>query len=390
MKAVVYEDVRSVGVREVADATVETGSDALVRVTSSAICGSDLHMFDGRTGADPGLVLGHEPLGVVEQVGPAVETIAPGMRVVIPTHLYCGTCHMCAQGRSAACLRARSDGCGAAYGYAGMGGYRGAQALMLRVPWADANCIRLPGEPGDAYEDDFVLLADAFVTGWHATTLAGVAAGDTVAVFGAGAIGLLAAYAARLRGAREVYCVDGVDARLDKAGELGAIPVDFRTGDPVGQIEQLRAAAGLPIGEEKLGGVDKVVDAVGFQAHDRAQPDRERPGQVIADAARLVNPAGAVGIAGVYPERDLDPRPGETTDGYLTVPWGTFFGKGVTVRFGRTHDRRYTTGLRDLITSGRARPGTIVTHHGSLRDAPELYRRFDRREGGVIKAVLHP
>jgi glutathione-independent formaldehyde dehydrogenase len=390
MKAVVYQDVRTVGVCEVPDAAIEAGSDAVVRVTSSAICGTDLHMYDGRTGATAGLVLGHEALGVVEQVGRAVETVSPGMRVAIPTHLYCGTCHMCARGLSAACLRVRAEGPGAAYGYAGLGPYRGGQAELLRVPWADANCIRLPGEPGDSAEDDFVLLADAFVTGWHATVLAGVDAGDTVAVFGAGTIGLLAAYSALLRGAREVYCVDGVDARLDKAGELGATPVDFRRHDPVEQIREHRARAGLPIGEEKLGGVDKVIDAVGFQAHDRAHPDRERPNQVIADAARLVNPAGAVGVAGVYPERDLDPQPGATGDGALTVPWGTFFSKGVAVRFGRTHDRRYTTHLRDLITSGRARPGVIVTHHAALDDAPELYRQFDKRENGVIKAVLHP
>ena len=169
-------------------------------------------------------MLGHEPLGVVKQVGRAVETVAPGMRVVIPTHLFCGTCVMCARGLSAACLRARPEGPGAAYGYAGMGPYRGAQAELLRVPWADANCVRLPGEPGDSSEDDFVLLADAFVTGWHAATLAEVSAGDTVAVFGAGTIGLLAVHSALLRGARAVYCVDGIDARLDKAGELGAIP----------------------------------------------------------------------------------------------------------------------------------------------------------------------
>jgi glutathione-independent formaldehyde dehydrogenase len=390
MKAVVYDDVRTVGVHDVADAALEAPSDAVVRVTSSAICGTDLHMYDGRTGASPGLVLGHEPLGVVEQVGPCVETIKPGMRVVMPTHLYCGTCHMCARGLSAACLRARPDGVGAAYGYTGMGPYRGAQAQLLRVPWADANCIRVPGEPGDSDEDSFVLLADAFVTGWHATTLAELRAGDTVAVFGAGTIGLLATYSALLRGAREVYCVDGIDARLDKAGELGATVVDFRRGDPVEQIREHRARAGLPIGEEKLGGVDKVIDAVGFQAHDRTHPDRERPNQVIIDAARLVNPTGAVAIAGVYPEKDLNPQPGETADGQLTVPWATFFSKGVSIRFGRTHDRRYTIRLRDMITSGRARPGTIVTHHASLDDAPELYRQFDKRESGVIKAVLHP
>jgi glutathione-independent formaldehyde dehydrogenase len=217
-----------------------------------------------------------------------------------------------------------------------------------------------------------------------------VHAGDTVAVFGAGTIGLLAAYSARLLGARELYSIDAVDARLDKAGELGATPVDFRTGDPVEQIRAHRARAGLPIGEEKLGGIDKVIDAVGFQAHDRAHPGRERPNQVITDAACLVNPTGTVAVIGVYPEKDLNPQPGETPDGWLAVPWATFFNKGATVRYGRTHDRRYTTHLRDLITSGRARPGSIVTHHGSLDDASELYRRFDQREGGIIKAVLHP
>ncbi|MEH1056928.1 glutathione-independent formaldehyde dehydrogenase [Micromonospora sp. CPCC 206171] len=391
MRAVVYEDVRTVGVHQVPDATLEAETDALVRITSSGLCGTDLHMYDGRTGASPGLVFGHEPLGVVEQVGSAVQTVRPGMRVVIPTHVFCGTCAMCSRGLSAACLRVRAEGPGAAYGYAGMGPYRGAQADLLRVPWADANCVHLPGEPGDAHEDDFVLLADAFVTGWHAAaTLAGVEPGDTVAVFGAGTIGLLSAYSALILGARVVYCVDGVDARLDKAGELGAVPIDFRRGDPVEQIREDRARAGLPLGEEKLSGADKVVDAVGFQARDREHPDQERPNQVIADAAQLVNPTGAIGVAGVYPDKDLHPRPGATAREDLVAPWGTLFGKGVAVRFGRTHDRRYTRLLRDLVVSGRARPGIIVTHHGTLADAPDLYRRFDRREDGVIKAVLHP
>ncbi|MHA4951959.1 alcohol dehydrogenase catalytic domain-containing protein [Micromonospora sp. SD19] len=391
MRAVVYADVRTVEVREVPDATLEAPTDALVRITSTALCGTDLHMYDGRTSAEPGLVLGHEPLGVVQEVGAAVQTVRPGTRVVIPTHLFCGTCVMCARGLSAACLRARAEGPGAAYGYAGMGPYRGAQADLLRVPWADANCVPLPGEPGDAYEDDFVLLADAFVTGWHAAAaLAEVEPGDTVAVFGAGTIGLLGAYSALLRGARVVYSVDGVDARLDKAGEVGAVPVDFRRGDPVEQIRADRARAGLPLGEEKLGGVDKVIDAVGFQARDREHPDRERPNQVITDAARLVNAAGAIAVAGVYPDRDPHPAPGADGQEDLVAPWGALFAKGVAVRFGRTHDRRYTTLLRDLVVAGRARPSMIVTHYGTLADAPELYRRFDRREDGVIKAVLRP
>jgi glutathione-independent formaldehyde dehydrogenase len=390
MRAVVFTDTRSVAVEEVPDAELETPDDAVIRVTSSAICGTDLHMYDGRTGATPGLVLGHEPLGVVEQVGSAVEMVRPGDRVVIPTHLYCGLCVNCARGLSAACLRVRPGAFGAAYGYAGMGPYRGAQAELLRVPFADANCIPVPGEPGDDHEDDLVLLADAFVTGWHATELADVRAGSTVAVFGAGTVGLLSAYSALLKGAGEVYVVDHVPERLDKAGEIGATPVDFRRGDPVEQIHELRRARGLPLGEEPMGGVQIGIDAVGFQARDRTSPDRENPRQVVGDLARLVNPTGRLGIIGVYAEKDLHPAAGGHADGELTVPWATLFSKGVSVGFGRTHDRRYTVLLRDLVLSGRARPSVVVTHHGRLEDAPELFREFDRRGDGVIKAVLRP
>jgi glutathione-independent formaldehyde dehydrogenase len=151
-----------------------------------------------------------------------VGLVKAGNRVVIPTHLYCGVRVNCARSYSAACLRVRRGGFGAAYGYAGMGPYRGAQAELLRVPFADDNCIPAPGEPGDDHEDDFVLLADALVTGWHASELAAVRAGCTVAVFGAGAVGLLAAYSARLEGAAEVYVVDGVPERLGKAGRAPA------------------------------------------------------------------------------------------------------------------------------------------------------------------------
>ncbi|MFD5027535.1 alcohol dehydrogenase catalytic domain-containing protein [Streptomyces sp. NPDC058373] len=162
MRAVVYESPRRVTVRDVEDAVVEEETDALVRITSSALCGTDLHMYDGRTGAEEGMVLGHAPLGVVEETGSAVTSVRPGDRVVLPTHLFCGTCPHCAQGLTAARSRIRPDGFGAAYGYAGMGPYRGAQAELLRVPFADANCVPLPGVPGDRFEDAFVLLADAF------------------------------------------------------------------------------------------------------------------------------------------------------------------------------------------------------------------------------------
>jgi glutathione-independent formaldehyde dehydrogenase len=387
---VVYQGTRDVGVQRVDDAVIEDPEDVVVEVTSSAICGTDLHMYDGRIGAEPGLVLGHEPLGVVRTVGEDVHLVRPGQRVVIPTHLFCGVCYNCARGYSAACLRVRPGGFGAAYGYAGMGPYRGAQADLLRVPFADANCIPLPGEPGDEREDDFVMLADAFVTGWHATELGRVEPTSTVAVFGAGAVGLLAAHSALIKGAAEVYVVDHIAARLDKAGELGATPVDFTLADPVDQIQELRRAQGLPLGEEPMTGVDVAIDAVGFQARDRSDPGRENPLQVVNDLARLVNTTGRVGIAGVYAEKDLHPAPEGTSDGQLTVPWATFFSKGVTVGFGRTHDRRYTAHLRDLVLRGRARPGLVVTHHGPLTEAPAFYDAFDRRADGIIKAVLTP
>jgi len=390
MKAVVYDGVRSVSVREVEDPVLEEPTDALVRITSSAICGTDLHMYDGRTGAEPGLVLGHEPLGVVERVGSAVTAVARGDRVVLPTHLYCGTCPTCARGLTAACSRIRPGAFGAAYGYAGMGPYRGAQAELLRVPFADANCVPLPGEPGDRYEDAFLMLADAFVTGWHATELAGVEPGSSVAVFGAGTVGLLAAHAALIRGAGQVYVVDRVPERLAIAAQYGAVPVDFTQGDPVEQIRAHRAARGLPPGEEGMDGVDCGIDAVGFQCRDRADPQQENPRQVIEDLARLVNQTGTLGIAGVFAPKDRHPAPQGHADGALHVPWATLFDKGVRVGFGRTHDRRYTRLLRDLILDGRAHPERVVTHHGALGDAPRLYDAFDRRAEGVVKAVLRP
>jgi glutathione-independent formaldehyde dehydrogenase len=146
----------------------------------------------------------------------------------------------------------------------------------------------------------------------------------------------------------------------------------------------------LPLGETVMDGVQHGIDAVGFQARDRDHPDTELPTQVIDDLTRLVNPTGHLGVAGVYAERDLHPAPRSSADGALTVPWASLFAKGVSVGFGRTHDRRYTTKLRDLIVTGRARPGRIVTHHGSLAEAPALFDAFDRREQGVVKAVLHP
>ena len=204
------------------------------------------------------MVIGHEPLGVVAEVGSDVASIPKGDRVVVPTHICCGFCYNCVRGYSSSCLTTNPGSVGAAYGYPGMGPYRGAQTELVRIPFADANCRRLPGEVGDQWEHDFVLLADAYPTAYHATQLAQVSTGDSVAIFGAGSIGLLAAYCAQMRGATEVYVVDYIPERLAKAGELGAIPIDFRVGDPVDQIleqrSRLRKGSGATWrGEESMG-----------------------------------------------------------------------------------------------------------------------------------------
>lgn len=395
MQAVVWRGDRALDIEHVEDARIEAATDVLMRVTSTAICGTDLHIYEGRMGEVNGMVIGHEPLGVVEEVGSAVASIKKGDRIVIPTHICCGFCYNCVRGYSASCLMTHPGSAGAAYGYPGMGDYRGAQTELVRIPFADANCLRLPGEPGDDWEDDFVLLADAFPSGYHATELAHVAIGDSVAIFGAGAIGLLAAYSSLLRGATEVYVVDYIPERLAKAGELGAIPIDFRVGDPVEQIleqrSRVRKNAGVTWrGEESMGGVNCGIDAIGFQARDRADTSREKPDQVIHDLARLINPNGRLAIVGVFLPNDAKPVGEIEKRGDLTVPWQTLFKKSVAVGMGRDNDERYNTQLRDMIIAGRAHPGQVVSHHLPLSQAPDAFKKFDQRSDGYIKIVLDP
>ncbi len=395
MKALVYQAPYKVKVQDIEDPSIIEPSDAIVKVTTSGICGSDLHMYEGRTAAGPGLVFGHEIMGVVEEVGKEVYSIKRGDRVVLPFNISCGVCYNCVRGYVNACLTANPDAPSAAYGYVGMGPYKGGQAEYVRVPYAHFNCLKLPGRPGDELEDDFVLLSDIFPTGYHGAELAGVGPGMTVAVFGAGPVGLMAAYSSILKGASEVYVVDYVADRLKKAEQIGAIPIDFSKGDPVEQIIEKRnsnrliTAARRP-GEEKMAGVDCGIDAVGYEARSISDPEKENPTQVIDDLIRLVNPAGKIGVVGVYLPQDPGGVDRRAQKGEFVIPLGNIFQKGLTIGTGQCPVKKYNMHLRDLIISGRAKPSFVISHRLSLQEAPMAYEKFDKRTEGFTKVVLKP
>jgi glutathione-independent formaldehyde dehydrogenase len=392
LKAIVYNNPYDVAVKDVEDPKIEDPTDVIIKITSTGICGSDLHMFDGHSGVKPGLVFGHEPMGLVDKVGADVKLVKEGDRVVVPFNVACGSCYNCIRGLTSACLTMNPKQAGAAYGYVDMGPYRGGQAEYLKVPYADWACLKLPGEPGDEFEDDFLLLSDVFPTAYYSTEMAGVQSGSTVAIFGAGPIGLLAAYSSILKGASEVYIVDNVPPRLELARKIGAVPIDFSDGDPVEQIIQMRknnknVQQSMRPGEEKLAGVMCGIDAVGYEAHDREDPQKNNPNQVIADLIRVVNPTGKLGIIGVYLSEDPQGQTPQSKMGQLTLPFGMLWNKGLSIATGQAPVKMYHTYLRDLIMSGKAKPSFIVSNHYSLQDAPSAYKAFCERDF-VSKAII--
>jgi glutathione-independent formaldehyde dehydrogenase len=398
MRAVVWKDEHRVEVEEVEDAQVVEPTDVLVRLTTTAICGSDLHMYERRAPVQEGMVFGHENMGVVEELGSAVRTIARGDRVVLPFNIACGFCFNCVRGFTNACLTTNPDSHGGGYGYSGMGPHRGGQAELVRVPYGDFNCLKLPGTPGDQWEDDFVLLADIFPTGYHATEQAHVRPGDTVAIFGAGPVGLLAALSARLRGASEIYVVDTVASRLDLVRQVeGAVAVDFSKGDPVEQIIELRRPHRQQVQDlrgdagEKMPGVMCAIDAIGYEAwaHDAAG-ERQDPSQVLDDVIAVTNPTGHIGLIGVYFPEDPGGVSEEAKHGRFTMALGQAWNKGLSVEMGQCPVKAYNVYLRDLIVAGLARPSFIVSHRLPLEAAPDAYARFDAREEGYNKVVLKP
>lgn len=377
MKALVYRGAKNVRIENVPDAKIEQESDCLVKITSTNICGSDLHMYEGRTSVEEGKVLGHENLGVVVEVGSAVRNVKTGDMVCMPFNIACGYCANCVRGYTGFCLTMNPGNAGAAYGYANMGPYQGGQAELLRVPYADFNCLVLP-EGAEEHEDDYVMLADIWPTGYHATELACVEPGETVAVYGAGPVGLFAAYSAILKGASDVFIVDRLKDRLDLAETIGARPIDDSNGSPVDQIREMT----------KGEGADKGCECVGYQAHDTE--GEEHSNMTLNNLVATVKPTGRIGVVGVFPSEDPKSKDKFEQKGEIVFDIGKFFEKGLSMGSGQCNVKAYNRHLCNLIASGKAKPSFLVSHELSLDEAPDAYKHFDDRETGWTKIILKP
>jgi threonine dehydrogenase-like Zn-dependent dehydrogenase len=379
MKAVVYNGPRDVKVDNVADPQIERPTDALVRITRTNICGSDLHMYEGRTDFETGRVFGHENLGEVVEVGDAVERLTPGDMVCLPFNIACGHCVNCERGLTNYCLTAQpqENMAGAAYGFADMGPWQGGQAEMLRVPWADFNAMLLP-EDAREKQDDYVMCADIFPTGWHATEMAGVQSGETVVIYGGGPVGLMAAYSATIKGACKVMVVDRHPDRLRLAESIGAVPIDDSKESPVERV--MAETNGL--------GAHRGCECVGYQAHD-AQ-GHEHPNLTLNNLVKSVRFTGGIGVVGVFVPQDPGGPDDLAKQGEVVFDFGMFWFKGQKMGTGQCPVKRYNRHLRNLIHAGKAEPSFIVSHRLSLDEAPNAYEHFDKRDDGWTKVVLSP
>ena len=394
MRALTWQGLGDVRVENVPDPVLQDPTDAIVRVTSTAICGSDLHLY-GVLGPymHKNDVLGHEFMGVVEELGSEVSSLKPGDRVVVPFVIACGHCWMCDRGLFAACetTQMREMGTGAAlFGFSSLyGAVPGGQAEMVRVPHADFGPVKLPQDFDD---ERFLYLSDILPTAWQGVKYANVGEQDTLAVLGLGPVGQLAVRSAKLQGVQRVIAVDLVDERLATAKSWGVETVDLREVDDVS--ETLRE---MTDGR----GPDGVLDAVGMEAH--GNPVAEK---IVAGAARLpkalgrktietvgidrldalhtaihsVRRAGTVSLSGVY---------GGMAD---PMPMMEMFDKGITMRMGQCHVRHWTDELLEIASRPEDVLGleSLATHHVSLDDAPEAYKMFQEKKDGCLKVVLKP
>lgn len=400
MKAVVWHSEGDIRLDDVPDPAVQEATDAVVRITRSAICGTDLHFIRGTmTGMQPGTILGHEAIGVVTDTGPAVRGFSAGDRVLVCSTMSCGVCAQCRAGHTAQCDVANPNGpqTGTCFfgGPEATGPVNGLQAEYARIPWASHTLIPLPDTVSD---DQAILLSDIFPTAWFGAELAGIRPGDTVAVFGAGAVGQFAIASAFRQGAGRVWAVDGIETRLVKALEQNAEVVNFNKEDPVQAIKDATHGAG----------VDAVIDAVGVDAEhaisgpaaDEASQKSEQfrseveqvaphaaphgdlwvpgdaPSQASQWAVQSVAKYGRIGIIGVY---------SPTMSSY---PIGMAMNKNLTIRMGNCNHRVVTPPLIDLVASGVFDPTKFITQHEPVTDAISAYENFDRREEGWIKTVL--
>ncbi|WP_165990127.1 zinc-dependent alcohol dehydrogenase [Streptomyces sp. YIM 98790] len=400
MKAVVWHGVGDIRVEDVPPPKIHDPYDAVVRITTSAICGTDLHFVRGTMpGLQEGRILGHEAVGVVEETGPGVRNFRPGDRVVVPSTVACGVCSYCRAGYYAQCDNANPGGRRAGTVFFGgpeaAGGLDGLQAEYARIPYAHVGLVPLPDSVDDAQA---ILLSDIYPTAWFGARLAEVRAGDTVAILGAGPVGQCAVACARLQGAGRIIVVDGVADRLALARDQHAETCDFNEEDPVEAVLDLTGGIG----------VDRVIDAVGVDAQRPAHGpaaeslsgqaeefDRERdevapeqrpdggtwvPGDAPSLAARwavqMVAKAGTVGTIGVYPPQAQH------------YPFGEAFMKNLTLRMGNCNHRTYLPHLVTLVTSGELDPTPLVTRWTDLPAAVDAYRTFDRREAGWTKVAL--
>ena len=377
MKALVYNGPRDVQVREVPDAKIERATDVLVKITSANICGSDLHMYEGRTSMEPGRILGHENMGEVIEVGPAVDRVKVGDRVCLPFNIGCGFCENCEQGLTGFCLTANPGTAGAAYGFAGMGPYSGGQAELLRVPYGDFNCLVLP-RGSEEKENDYVMLSDIFPTGYHATELAGVKPGHSVVIYGAGPVGLMAASSAVLKGASMVMVVDTHKDRLQLAEKLGAIAIDDTEGGGVERIMELTGGKGADCGCE----------CVGYQCCNMHR--EEVSNLTMNNLVATVKATGGIGVVGVFVPEDPGAQDKLQKRGQMAFDFGQFWLKGQRMGTGQANVKAYNRLLSRLIEKDKVKPSWIVSHELPLEQAPEAYANFDQRKTGWTKVVLKP
>lgn len=377
MKAVIYKGPRDVEVKQVPDAKIEKATDVLVKITTTNICGSDLHMYEGRTDFEPGNIFGHENLGVVIEIGSAVERIKVGDHVCMPFNIGCGFCENCERGLTGYCLIANPGSAGAAYGFAGMGPYKGGQAELLRVPYADFNCLILPPD-AEEKENDYVMLSDIFPTGYHATELAGVQVGDSVVIYGAGPVGLMAAYSSMIKGASKVMVVDTHKDRLKLATKIGAVPIDDSDGSGVEQVLALTNGTGA----------DRGCECVGYQCCDHNR--HEVPNLTMNNLVRTVRATGGIGVVGVFIPEDPGATDKLAQQGKIAFDMGQFWFKGQRIGTGQANVKAYNRQLCKLIAAGKAKPSFLISHELPLDEAAQAYKHFDAREDGWTKIVLKP